>query len=166
MEHWQPADADDLFKEALELQPEFAPALLGRAMIQAQGFGGGAAKLAEQALKSDPKLVEAQELLARIALEDNNDEKAEAEAKKALELSKEPLDAMAILATIDLLHDKKATPWMDKILKINPMYGDAYETAGYFFVINRRYEEGIAAYRKALEIQPDLWSARANWASI
>ena len=162
LEHWQPADAGDLFKEALELQTGYAPALLGQAMISAQGFGGGAAGLAQQALKSDPKLVEAQELLARIALEDNNNEKAEAEAKKALEISKEPLDAMAILATIDWLNDKETTAWIDKILNINPMYGTAYETAGYFFVINRRYEEGIAMFRKALEIEPDLWSARAQ----
>ena len=34
--------------------------------------------------------------------------------------------------------------------------------AGHFFVINRRYDEGIQYYRKALEIKPDLWEARAE----
>ena len=34
--------------------------------------------------EADPKLVEAQELLARLALEDNNNPKATEEAKKAL----------------------------------------------------------------------------------
>ena len=42
------------------------------------------------------------------------------------------------------------------------MYGDAYATIGHFFIINRRYVEGIAAYRKAIEIDPDLWDARAE----
>ncbi len=77
-------------------------------------------------------------------------------------MSSEPLDAMAILATIDWLNDKPTTPWIDKILKINPMYGQAYETAGHFFVINRRYEEGIKFYRKAIELKPDLWTARSQ----
>ena len=69
---------------------------------------------------------------------------------------------MAIHATIDWLDDKHDTPWMDRILKINPVYGEAYATAGHFFVINRRYDEGIALYRKALELNPrPLGSARA-----
>ena len=39
---------------------------------------------------------------------------------------------------------------MTKVLAINPHYGEAYAIAGHFFIINRRYEEGIAEYRKAL----------------
>ena len=69
---------------------------------------------------------------------------------------------MAIHVSIDLLHDKNDSPWMDRILKINPVYGEAYSTAGHFFVINRRYQEGIQAYRKALELNPRLWEARAQ----
>jgi cellulose synthase operon protein C len=162
LEHWQPVDAKALFTEALQIKENYPPALLGMALISADGFEAKAAELAERALKIDPKLVEAQELLARVALEDNNSDKAEAEAKKALDMSSEPLDAMAILATIDWLNDKPSTPWIDKILKINPMYGEAYETAAHFFVINRRYEEGIKFYRKAVELKPNLWTARSQ----
>ena len=153
MEHWQPGDAADLFNEALEIDKEYAPALLGLALLAADGFEGRAAELAQHALRADPKLVEAQELLARVALEDGNFEKAAAEANKALDISAEALDAMSILATIDWLGDKQTTPWIDKILKINPLYGQAYEIAGHFFVINRRYDEGIKAYRKAIELE-------------
>jgi tetratricopeptide (TPR) repeat protein len=162
MEHWQPADAADLLNEALEIDKEYAPALLGLALLAADGFEGRAAELAQHALRADPKLVEAQELLARVALEDGNFEKAAAEANKALDISSEALDAMSILATIDWLGDKQTSPWIDKILKINPVYGQAYETAGHFFVINRRYDEGIKAYRKAIELKPDLWTARSE----
>ena len=167
LDHWH-VDASDvgtaqgLFREALELKPDYAPALLGMARIVAENFDPKAAEFAEKALKSDPKLVEAQELLARIALEDNNPQKAAAEAEKAVAMAPEALDAMSILATIDWLNDKKSTPWIDKILKINPTYGEAYETAGRFFVLNRRYDDGILAYRKALEIKPDLSSARSE----
>lgn len=155
-------DPNDLFNEALEIQKDYAPALLGLALVAAEGFEGKASDLAERALKIDPKLVEARELVARMALEDNNPEKASAEAKKALELSPEALEAMSILATVDWLNDKPATEWTDRISKINPVYGELYETAGHFFVINRRYEEGIKAYRKALELEPTLSSARSE----
>src|SRR5438128_283001 len=72
------------------------------------------------------------------------------------------LQAMAIRATVDLLDDKTDSPWIGRILAIDPKYGEAYETIGYFFVLNRRYEEGIQFYRKAIELKPDLWSARSQ----
>ena len=62
----------------------------------------------------------------------------------------EALDGMAVLASIDWLNDKPQSEWMDRILKVNPVYGEAYATGAHFFVINRRYEEGIEYYRKAL----------------
>ena len=50
----------------------------------------------------------------------------------------------------------------DKILAINPVYGEAYATAGHFFVINRRYDEGIQSYRKAIALDPTLDAARSE----
>ncbi len=162
LDYSQPQDAKDLFKEVLALKPAHAGALVGLALIAADDWQAEAAGLAEAALKSDPKLVEAQELLARIALEDNNPEKAAKQADKAMEMSPEALDAMAIRATIDWLDGKQDSPWMDRILKINPVYGEAYSIAGHHFVLERRYEEGIAFYRKAIALDPQLWDARAE----
>jgi tetratricopeptide (TPR) repeat protein len=161
-EHWQPSDASDLFNEALKMDSKNAQAMLGLARVMSESFSGKAGEYAEQALKNDPKLFEANELLARMALEDNNPDKAVEEAKKALAISPEAMDAMSILATNDWLNDKSDSEWLDKIFKINPKYGEAYETAGYFFVINRRYAEGIEYYRKAIALKPDLWSARSE----
>src|SRR5438105_4510715 len=115
--------------------------------MAADSYEHRAADLAHKALAADPKLVEAQELLARLALEDNNTAKAIEEADKALKISPNALNAMAIHATIDWMDDKTETPWIGRIFAINPKYGEAYATAGYFFVINRRYEEGIQFYR-------------------
>ncbi len=168
----QVGDGSDEFKAALEIDEKNAQALLGLARLAEEDYGPNAVKLAEQAIEADPKLYQARELIARVALEDNNDDKAVAEANKAVAMSPEALDAMAILATVDWLNDKPAappagkiltsSPWIDKILKINPHDGEAYATAGHFFVINRRYTEGIQYYRKALELDPDLQSARSE----
>ncbi len=162
LDHWQASDARDLFGEALKLQEDYPPALLGMALVAGESFEAQAVQLAERALAHDAKLVEAQELIARVTLEDNQPEKAAAAARKALEISSESLDAMALLGTIDMLADKKDSPWMMRALQINPAYGEAYGLAAHFFIINRRYEEGIALYRKALELDPMLWKARSD----
>ncbi len=161
-EHYQPGDAAQLFEEALGLQKDYPPALYGLALAASDGFEHKAIELAQKTLTLDPAMTEARELLAYLALEDNDPDKAAAEAKKAIAQDPEALDAMSILASIDLLNDQQQSPWFAKIFAVNPVYGQAYETAGHFFVINRRYEEGIAAYRKALELNPELWKARSE----
>jgi len=152
---FNPADAAQLFNEALKINPKQADALLGLAQIAADGFEAQAVELAHKALEADPHLVAAQELLARLALEDNDPAKAAEEAQKALAMSPDALQAKAILATIDWLNDKPNTSW-------DPHDGAAYETAGRIFVLNRRYEEGIQFFRKAVAAQPDLWSAHSQ----
>src|SRR6185369_12655081 len=155
LDHWQPDEAAGLFNEALELKKDHAGALLGLALIAAEHFEGKAAELARKALESDPKLVEAQELLARLALEDNNNAKATEEAKKALAIDASAVQGKAILAAIDLLAEKKDTTW-------DPHDAKGYETIARFFTLNRRYEEGIQYYRKAIEMDSQLYTARSQ----
>jgi tetratricopeptide (TPR) repeat protein len=155
LEHWQADEADRLFNEALELKANDAEAMLGKALVSAELYGGNAADFAQKALRIDPKLVEAQELLARLALEDDNQTKADVEAKKALVLEPNSVQAKAVLATLDWLADKKESPW-------DPHAAKGYETAGHFFMLNRRYEESVAFYRKALDLDPALDSARSQ----
>jgi tetratricopeptide (TPR) repeat protein len=155
LERFQPADAAQLFEEALKIDPNNAGAFLGFALVAAEGFENQAIELAHKALAADPHLLEAQELLARLALEDNDTAKAAEEAHRALEMSPHAVQAKAILATIDWLSDKPDTPW-------DPHAAEAYETAGSIFVLNRRYEEGIRFFRQAIDAQPNLWSARSQ----
>jgi tetratricopeptide (TPR) repeat protein len=155
-------EALGLFQEALAIDKDNAQAHLGLALVEAEGFSKKAVDDAEKAAQLDPKLFEAHEELAFLALEDNDEERAAKQADQALAISSDALDAMAIHAIVDWLHDKPETPWIGRILKIDPAYGEAYSTAGHFFVINRRYDEGIRAYRKALELNPRLWEARAQ----
>ena len=162
LERFNGAEAAKLFEEALQIKKDDAGALLGLALVAAEDFEGKAVELAQEALVADPKLTEARVLLARLALEDNDPTRAAEEADKALAILPDALDAMAIHAAIDLLNDQPETPWMTRILAKNPHYGQAYALVAHFFILNRRYEEGIAFYRKALDLEPDLWSARSQ----
>src|ERR1700683_4766879 len=148
LERFNGPEAAKLFNEALEIEPKQAGALLGLALVAAEGFEAQASYFAQRALEADPHMVAAQELLARLALEDNDPAKAAEEAHKARDMSANATQAKAILATIDWLNDKPGTPW-------DPHDGAAYETAGRIFILNRRYEEGIKFFRKAIAVQPD-----------
>ena len=162
LERFNPTEAGALFGEALALKPDYAPALLGLAMTAEETFDGKAISFAQKAIQADPKYVEAREFLARLRLEDNDTKGAIQEADSALTIQPDALDALAIRATVDLLADKPATEWFRKIFTKNPRYGKAYATAAHFFVLNRRYEDGIAYYAKAVAITPDLWDAHSQ----
>jgi tetratricopeptide (TPR) repeat protein len=162
LEHYQPGDAAKLFAEAIAADANFAPAYLGLARVASLGFDKRAPEIAQQALQHDPKLCQAHELMAYLALEDNDPKKAQEEAQKAFAISNEAVDAMAVLASMDWLNGKEQSEWLPRILKINPVYGEAYATGAHFFEINRRYNEAIRFYRKALDLNPSLWSARSQ----
>jgi tetratricopeptide (TPR) repeat protein len=159
-ERYNPAEASKNFEQALTLDPKNKTALLGMARVLADSYSGKANEAADKALEVDPKLYEADELKARVALEDDNHKDARAAAEAALAINPKAVDAMAVLATMDLLADRPSQ-WLDKIAA-NPERGKGYETVAHFFVINRRYEDGIVYYRKAIEAQPDLWTAHSQ----
>jgi Flp pilus assembly protein TadD len=72
MDYPLPDEAQTRFKDALGIDENNAKALYGMALLATDVFAGDASGLAEKALKAEPKMYEARELLARIALEDNH----------------------------------------------------------------------------------------------
>jgi cellulose synthase operon protein C len=155
-------DAVGLFQEALNKDPKNAQAYLGLAIVSADGFDGKAPDYASRALVLDPKLVEAHEFAANLALENADTEHAIAQADEALALSSDALDAMAIHAAIELLADRSPDVWLDKIRKVNPGYGEAYARVGHYLELNYRFEDAIVYYRKAIEADPRYWPARSQ----
>jgi tetratricopeptide (TPR) repeat protein len=155
LEYGHSDDAFKLFDEALAIDKNQAGAVLGEALLAADRFDGNAPALARRALELDPRLLEAQELLARLALEDNDNARAAEEAQKALAMDSNSMAAKAVLASMDLLAGKPESPF-------DPHTARGYETIGHFFMLNRRYEESIGFYRKAVELDPRLLSARSE----
>src|SRR5205085_9360901 len=101
-----------------------------------------------KALQLDPMLVEGHEALATLALEDYDIPRGVKEADAALRSSDETLDAMAIHASVEILSDRSPDAWIQRFLKVNPAYGQGYAIIASQLVINRRYQEGVAYYRK------------------
>ena len=161
-ERFNNTEADKLFKEALEKDPKNAHAYYGLALVSADGFDSKAMEYAAKAAELDPKLFEAHELMANLLLEDSETPPAFNQADEALKISPEALGAMAIHAAIEVLADRSPDDWLEKIRQVNPSYGEGYALIAHHLVFNRRYEDGIAYYRKAIELDPRLWSARSQ----
>jgi cellulose synthase operon protein C len=161
-ERFNNSDANNLFKEALERDPNNAQAYLGLALVSADGFDDSAIRWADKAIELDPKLADAHELMANLALEDSDTAGAIKEADEAIGVSGDALDAMAIHAAVETLADRSPDAWFEKIRRVNPTYGEAYALVAHHLILNRRYEDGVTYYRKALELDPDDWSARSE----
>ena len=161
-ERFNNSDANNLFKEALERDPNNAQAYLGLALVSADGFDHSAIRWADKAIELDPKLADAHELMANLALEDSDTAGAIKEADAAIGVSGDALDAMAIHAAVEALADRSPDAWFEKIRRVNPTYGEAYALVAHHLILNRRYEDGVTYYRKALELDPDDWSARSE----
>jgi len=161
-ERFNNTDAEGLFKEALQRDPKNAQAYLGLALVSEDGYDNNAIVWAAKALELDPKLVAAHELLAEIALEDSDTAQAVAQADEAIKLAPDALDAMAVHAAVEVLADRSPDAWFAKIAQINPTYGEAYAIVAHNLVLHNRYEDAVADYRKAVELDPQLWSARSE----
>jgi tetratricopeptide (TPR) repeat protein len=154
-------EAAGLFREALAKDPSNAEAYLGLAIVSADGFDGKAVEYATKAIALDPKLAEAHELMANLALENDDRDMAAEEADKAIALEKDALDAMAIHAAIELIADRSPDAWFTKIAAINPGYGTAYALVARQLEVHYRYEDAVTYYRMAVKADPRLWSAHS-----
>ncbi|HEY5623148.1 MAG TPA: tetratricopeptide repeat protein, partial [Gammaproteobacteria bacterium] len=162
----QDNDAVKLFQEALELEPELADAMLGIASVAAGRFEERANELVDQVIESHPERLDGYLLKARMSLEEGNLGEADELLADALEVVERtdvvPLELYALYAARDLLHDVVDSPWTGRALEYNPGYGDIYAIPAHFYVITRRYRQAIELYERAVETQPNLWSAHAE----
>jgi len=161
-ERFNNSEAVDLFKEALNIDPKNAEAYYGLALVSADGFGSKTEEYAKRALELNSKLVEAHELLANLALENNDTGASTAQADAALSLSPDAMDAMAIHATLELLANRSPELWLSRISQVNPNYGEGYALVAHQMELHYRYDDAVIYYRKAIEANPQLWSARSQ----
>ena len=166
LESHQDGEAANLFEEALELDEEHVPALLGMATLLASRFEGKAADLVEQALEERPNQVLGHLLTARMALEEGDLPSGREALEQALmrvrELGTVPLETYALLASLEMLEGTRDNEWVSKALEFNPRYGQVYAEQAHFYVITRRYREATERLRKAVRTAPNLWRAHAE----
>ncbi|MEZ2347273.1 peptidase MA family metallohydrolase [Terriglobus sp. RCC_193] len=160
-ERFNNAEAADLFREALQEDPNNAQAYLGLAIVEAEDYSGNPNASIAKALEHDPKLAAAHELAAKIALDNDNRELAVKEADAALALDAEATSAMATHGALELIADRSADVWTAKIAAVNPQDGAAYMQMAHHLELHYRFNDAAECYRKATEKQPELWAAHS-----
>ncbi|HEV2702051.1 MAG TPA: tetratricopeptide repeat protein [Steroidobacteraceae bacterium] len=157
----------DSFERAIQLDPTFAPAYLGLSeaysMLGTVAVGGTpgetrpkAIDAARKALELDPNLTDAHVLLANIEQEQWHWRDAEAEYRRALELSPNDASAHGGFALWLLCQGRtdEAISWVQSGQRLDPIAMPGWEVAWIFFQA-RRYEEAIGELRSVLAVQPD-----------
>ena len=160
-ERFNNADAAGLFREALQKDPSNAEAYIGLARVSADSFDGQATAYLRKAIALDQGRADAHELMAQLALENDDRDAASAEADKAVALQADALDAMATHAAIELLSDRVPDAWFARIAAINPHYGEGYALVAHQLEMHYRYEDAVTYYRKAIEAAPRFWPAHS-----
>jgi TolB-like protein/Tfp pilus assembly protein PilF len=162
------------FDHAIEMDPTFAPAYVGRAnAFSTLGtvFVGAPAEetrpkvisAARKAMELDPDLAEAHVLLANVQQEQWHWADAEAEYRRALELNPNDADAHAGLALWMLCRGRtdEALAWAQRGRELDPLAVSGASIAWILFQ-SRRYQDAVRELRSALAVQPDDASALSD----
>jgi cellulose synthase operon protein C len=110
-------------------------------------------------------LAAAHELLADVALINDDRDTALAEADKALAIQQDSLDAMAIHAALEILADRPPDAWFTRIQAATtgtgPGVAESYARVGHQLELHYRYEDAVPFYRKAVAADPNDWAAHS-----
>jgi len=172
-------NAIELFKKALELDPDYALAYAGLGDAYSQRFGkfgfprawiDSAIVASNRAISLDPTLAEGYKALGlayetkgwlRRSLENN---------RKAIEINPDYQPAVANMGWVNgfLGNFDEALRWHKKALALSPMHAFGYVGIGQLYMWIGDYPAATEWYNKALALQPDLQSAlvRMAYASL
>lgn len=158
------AYAVQLYARALEVNPNYPPALLGLARARRSSNSDQALELARRALAVNPRYVAARSFLASLLIEMEEYNDALAELERALAVNPHSLEALALRAACFYLTDNQAAyqAVVKQALSLNPGYGALYQTVAEYLGQRSRYGEAAELLRRAIELDQELWSAYAS----
>jgi DNA-binding winged helix-turn-helix (wHTH) protein/TolB-like protein len=174
--HWNKRDnaglmeAERLFRNAIEKDPNFALAYVGLAdklmFLQQTDEANYDVK---KALELDPNLAEVYASRGFIMMFHYWDwQKAEADFQKALDLNPGYAPAHQWYATLLMVQNRcpEAEAELTRALEINPLSYNLLADLGQAYLYARQYEKAEAACLKALEIYPEFIFAHGHLAEI
>ncbi len=167
----------ELYRQALELDPDYAPAMAGLASVEAQLYRNfdsseehieRAEELAARAAALEPGLVRAQVALGEIAAMRYDYHRAERLMREVVRLEpKEPLywDYLSwILAYRTPPDPDGAIAAAEEALRLKPDFPGALYHLGRGLILQGRYEEARAAFERGLELNPDFTASHLGLA--
>jgi tetratricopeptide (TPR) repeat protein len=163
LEKYEPAQANATALEVLALNPHEPRALVlsGRARLALDHETEAATRLAEAALAVNPNLAEAHELLAEIAIENEEYEAAIELLQPSLVLDPNRIESLTpAAAAMFLLDDSRAFRRIERqATSLNPDDASFHTGVGDFAARAFRNDDAVELYRQALERDAGYWPA-------
>jgi tetratricopeptide (TPR) repeat protein len=156
LEKYDYANAMKSYERVLELDPRYAPALLGAARALEGDDPPQAAGAIKRLLQINPSSVDAYIFLAGQAADVDHRAEARELLGKALAINPSGIEAHSALAALAFVEDKtqEFDAEVAKVLAIAPAYGGVYRATGELLARNYRFEEAVAMTRRALALAP------------
>jgi serine/threonine protein kinase/tetratricopeptide (TPR) repeat protein len=155
--------AQDLFEEAIRMEPRYAPALGGLAMIHALRFTFTtdpgvlveAERYARRAIEADPAYGEPHVWLSYTILRRKDPEGAFAEAQRAAALDPQLVYAHYFSGCAKALHGRheEAVPHLQKALALDPNHPFSWLGLGVVHAEVGNHQEAIWCLRKTMELE-------------
>lgn len=157
-------DAGSLFQDVFKINEGSPDAQAGYAESARINSNDAAMAAVERALKVNPNHVGALVLRAWLNLEADQAEQASKSLDRALAVNPNAIRAMGVRAAIFYLADRKSDldSEIKRALAVNIHAGEVFDTLAQFAVNNRRYSDAVEFGRRAVELSPNLWSARTQ----
>jgi tetratricopeptide (TPR) repeat protein len=164
LEKYNSADARRSFEEVLAVNPRHPRALLGLARVMEFDGEPGAGDVARRALETNPNLVGARALLARLRLASDDPEGAAEEAERALAGDPTSLEALAALAGARRLagDDAGFEAAVRRAAELYPRSAEPLASVAELSAQNRDYRGAVELARRALERDPRSWRAHGT----
>ena len=158
------AEAASVFEDALKIDPDYPPALIGLAEALAEKQAVQAEAAVRKALAINPALMEGRHFLAELHLTDEAYDDAIGQLNLALDVNPESPETHALLAAAYHGQGREAEyeAARRRVLGINPSYGRLYEVIADLLTRRYRFREAVEMGRRAIETDPALWSAYAG----
>jgi tetratricopeptide (TPR) repeat protein len=157
-------EAASLFRDALKINPNSADAHTGVAESLKLTSVEEPSAAVDRALAVNPNHPGALRLRAWLDLEADRPDLAVKSIERALSVNPNAIEIIAIQAAVAYLADKKTE--LDaatrRAMAVNPKAGKFFATLAHFAVNNRRYADAVEFGKRAVELSPNLWSARTE----
>ncbi|MEM8556596.1 MAG: tetratricopeptide repeat protein [Bacteroidota bacterium] len=162
-----PADAERLYRQALEVQPALADVRvnLGR-LLQAQGRIAEAEEAYRTALAEHPWLPQVHYNLGTLQLQQGQAEAAVASLREAITLDPNHGDALTNLGVYHAMQNdaREARRFFERAVQAEPRNANALANLGTFYVQTEQWGRAERTLTRAIEAEPTHADALANLA--
>ena len=164
VEKYANADASKSFQEALKVDADYGPALLGMAKALADENPPQAVMFAERALKVNPNDAGAHLLIAEMAIYQDKKADAKAAIEKVLAVNPRHLEALSMKAALAYVEGETDiyNAAVADALKIHPTYGEIHRIVGSITAHYYRFDEAVEHTRKAIALDRENFRAVAD----